>query len=375
MKVLHVITSLEIGGAERLMVDLLPRLRGNDNNDIEILLFNGKDTPFKDTLKMRGIKVYELSKSKDYKKIHRYWSAYNPTHILRLKKFLHKYDIIHTHNTACQFYVPTAVTIFKSSVKLITTEHSINNRRRSLVWFKHFDQWMYDKYNKIICISDQAKKSLISYVQRKTINSLITIYNGVDVDRFVRPVADISKKQNYTISMIAAFRKEKDHETLLMAISRLPMNYRLQLAGRDYDGRVAGLKKICREYGIEDRVVFLGSRSDVPELLEKSDVVVLSSHWEAFGLAAVEAMASGRPLVASDVGGLRDVVGGAGVLFPHGDDKALAEKIQYLCEHPDEYREVAESCQEKAKQYDISVMAEKYLELYKKVYEENQKDN
>ena len=375
MKVLHVITSLEIGGAERLMVDLLPRLRGNGDNDIEILLFNGIDTPFKNSLITKGIKIYELSHSKDYKKIHRYWSAYDPTHIFRLKKYIQKYDIIHTHNTACQFYVPIAATFYKSSVKLVTTEHSINNRRRSIGWFKRFDQWMYNKYNAIICISDQAKNALINHVRRNTANIIIIINNGVDVNRFAKPIADISSRKDYMISMIAAFRKEKDHESLLRAMSRLPKNYRLQLAGRDFDERVAGLKKICREYGIEDRVVFLGPRSDVPELLEKSDVVVLSSHWEAFGLAAVEAMASGRPLIASDVGGLRDVVGGAGVLFPHGDDKALAEKIQYLCEHPDEYREVAERCQEKAKQYDISVMAEKYLELYKKVYEENQKDN
>ncbi len=204
---------------------------------------------------------------------------------------------------------------------------------------------------------------------------MITIYNGVDVNRFFKPIADISKKQKYMVSMIAAFRKEKDHETLLRAMSRLPINYRLQLVGRDFSDRVPSLKAMCKSLGIEDRVDFMGGRTDIPDILAGSDVVVLSSHWEGLSLSSIEGMASGRPFVASDVDGLHEMVGGAGVLFPHGDDKALAEKIQYLCEHPDEYREVAERCQEKAKQYDISVMAEKYLELYKKVYEENQKDN
>ena len=78
-------------------------------------------------------------------------------------------------------------------------------------------------------------------------------------------------------------------------------------------------------------------------------------------------MASGRPFIASDVDGLREMVNGAGVLFPHGDEKDLAKKIQWLCEHPDEYREVAERCQEKARQYDISVTADKYLELYEEL--------
>ena len=61
------------------------------------------------------------------------------------------------------------------------------------------------------------------------------------------------------------------------------------------------------------------------------------------------------------------MVSGAGLLFPHGDEKALAEKIQWLCENPDEYRQVAQRCQERAMKYDISVMARKYLDLYKRI--------
>ena len=78
-------------------------------------------------------------------------------------------------------------------------------------------------------------------------------------------------------------------------------------------------------------------------------------------------MASGRPFVASDVDGLRDVVSGAGVLFPHGDDMALAESIQRLCENPSYYIDVAKACQSRAKEYDISVMADKYDQLYKEL--------
>ena len=92
---------------------------------------------------------------------------------------------------------------------------------------------------------------------------------------------------------------------------------------------------------------------------------MLSSHWEGFGLVAVEGMASGRPFVASDVDGLHDIVGGAGEVFPAGDDKALATKIQWLCEHPDVYRDVATRCQQAAHRYDISITAEKYLDLYR----------
>ena len=169
--------------------------------------------------------------------------------------------------------------------------------------------------------------------------------------------------------MVAGLRIEKDHETVLKAMTHLPDNYSLRLVG---DGVKADtLKKMTTDLGLDDRVTFMGVRQDVPDILEQSDIVVLSSHWEGLSLSSIEGMASGRPFVASDVDGLHEMVSGAGVLFEHGNDKDLAEKIQWLCEHPEEYRKVAQCCQDKARQYDISVMAEKYLKLYNRLRHES----
>ncbi len=357
MKILHVITTLDIGGAERLMVDLLPLLNQGENQ-VDLLLFNGVDTPFKNELKEKGVRILQLT---SWKGIKNHFEVYNPLNIFRLKPYISDYDIVHTHNTACQYYVSLAAKLCKRPI-LVTTEHSTFNRRRSLKWFKPIDKWMYDKYSAVICISDQASANLKEYIGAP--EKIHTILNGVNVDRFYRSSKEISRNSSFLISMIAAFRKEKDHETMLRAMSHLPVNYKLQLAGRDFDEKVPTLKQMCIDLGIQDRVDFLGARSDVPDLLEESDVVVMSSHWEGFGLAAVEAMAAGRPLIASDVGGLRDIVQDGGLLFPQGDDKELAQRIQFLCEHPDEYHEVAKQCRNKAQQYDISKMAEKYLGLY-----------
>ena len=111
----------------------------------------------------------------------------------------------------------------------------------------------------------------------------------------------------------------------------------------------------------------MGVRPDVPDILEQSDIVVLSSHWEGLSLSSIEGMASGRPFVASDVDGLHEIVNGAGILFHEGDDIELARKIQELCENPQLYKQVARQCQERAERYDILVMANKYLELYNKL--------
>ena len=359
MRILHVITSLDTGGAERLMVDLLPKLI-EKGNQVELLLFNGLMTPFRKELEQYGVSVYELFHST---RKGRASGVYNPLNIFRLRKYLRKYDIIHTHNTACQLFVPIAKCLSGSSVKLVTTEHSSTSRRRAIRWLRPFDKWVYRRYAKIVCIGDSTLSGLVSYLGADC--NACVIYNGVDTARFVRPIKDISQQSQYLVTMVAGFRFEKDHETVIRAFKHLPDNYFLQFVG---DGaRLPQMKSLSKELGVESKVAFLGKRMDVPDVLEKSDVVVLSSHWEGLSLSSIEGMASGRPFVASDVDGLRDVVSGAGVLFPHGDDKALAEAIQQLCENPSYYTEVAQACQSRAKEYDISVMADKYDQLYKEL--------
>lgn len=357
MRILHVITTLDTGGAERLMVDLLPLLNKNEHH-VDLLLFNGFMTPFRAELEKNGVNVYELcNKSFNGKGS----GVYSPMNIIKLHKFIKGYDIVHTHNTACQLFVPIAEMFFGSNAKLVTTEHSSNNRRRDMRWFKPIDKWMYKQYDAVICISEKARQSLESYIGKR--KNLLAINNGVDVKRFFRPIKDVSGQDEFVITMVAGLRAEKDHEAVLRAMTHLPGCYRLQLVGSGV--REDALMALTRELRLDDRVAFMGMRSDVPEILEQSDVVVLSSHWEGLSLSSVEGMASGRPFVASDVDGLREIVAGAGVLFPHGDDVALAREIQRLCEDPELYRTTAVACQERAKQYDISVMAEEYNKLYK----------
>ena len=111
----------------------------------------------------------------------------------------------------------------------------------------------------------------------------------------------------------------------------------------------------------------LGLRSDVPEVLATSDYVVMCSHYEGLSLSSLEGMASGKPFLADNVDGLREIVEGNGVLFEHEDAEGFAAAILKL-DSDKEYREqIVKQCQAKAANYDISVMTEKYLTLYKEV--------
>ena len=348
MKILHVITSLRTGGAEKLMVDLLPRLR-DMGNEVELLLFDGTRTPFYEELENSGIKIYSLSVG---------GNVYNPLNIFKLRKYLKKYDIVHTHNTACQLFV--AVCSLLCSVVYYTTEHNTSNRRRDWRWYKPIDKWMYTRYKKIICISDQALTSLVNFHGKNDNN--IVIYNGINLNKYLKPIKDITNKTEFIITMIAGFRYQKDQDTLIRALPLLPANYKLWLIG---DGeRRHELENLVSSLSLGNRIEFWGIRNDIPQLLEQTDIVVLSSHWEGLSLSSIEGMASGRPFIASDVNGLKEIVNGSGILFPHGDENTLASEIKSLCENHELYKLVATACQTKAKQYDINIMAKKYNNIY-----------
>ncbi len=353
MRILHVITSLRTGGAEHLMVDLLPRLR-DLGNEVDLLLFDGTRTAFYEELEKKGVKIYSLDIGSN---------VYNPCNIFKLIKHIRNYDIVHTHNTACQLFAPMARIIGNRKAKLVTTEHSSNNRRRGKWYLKLLDKWMYKRYKSIICISEQPAENLRNYIGDK--ENIIVINNGVDVEKFIQPIKDVSLQNCFVVTQVSSFNDAKDQETLIRAIKELPDNYRLRLIGDGY--RRKDMEVLVDNLNMNNKVDFLGIRTDIPDLLRESDVNVLSSHWEGLSLSSIEGMASGRPFVASDVDGLQEIVQNAGILFPHGDHQQLAKEIEKLCENPEYYKAVAKRCQERAMHFDINIMAEKYNELYKSI--------
>ncbi|MCM1451587.1 MAG: glycosyltransferase [Clostridium sp.] len=359
MKILHVITSLRTGGAEKLMVDLLPRLK-KAGHDVELLIFDGTDTPFRRDVESTGIKVYDLGIG---------GSVYSLPRLIKLIPFLRKYDVIHTHNTAPQLFAAIGSVVFP--VALCTTEHTTSNRRRGWRWYAVVDRWMYNRYQKVICISQKAQENLCKYLGRCK-SDIITINNGVDVSKYASASASDELEQiapgSRKIIMVAGFRWEKDQDSLIKALKYLPTSFHLFLVG---DGaRRNELETLIQEENLSDRIHLLGLRTDIPQLLHSADYVLMSSHFEGLSLSSVEGMCVGKPFIASDVDGLREVVAGAGLLFPHQDAKALADIIIDLDSDEEKYKSIAHSCYEKAKQYDISTMAEAYNKCYKDFFEQ-----
>ena len=355
MRILHVITSLRTGGAEKLMVDLLPRLR-EKGHEVELCLFDGVDTPFKRELEKTGITIHSLGKNR---------SVYHPANLIGLRKLIRtgNYDIVHTHNTAPQLFA--AICGSSGRTKLVTTEHNTSNRRRNWKGFAAIDRWMYNRYNHIICISQKAEDNLREYLGRCEAK-ICTINNGIDIAKYseVEPSIELEHLApgSRKIIMVAGFREQKDQDTLIKSLNHLPENFHLFLVG---DGvRRPELEALASSEGLAQRVHFLGIRTDVPNLLHAADYVVMSSHFEGLSLSSVEGMSVGKPFLASDVDGLREVVKGAGILFPHEDYRTLANEIIRLEKDPGLYKTVASICRSRAQQFDISEMVKGYSEVY-----------
>lgn len=355
MRILQVITSLQTGGAEKIVVDLSLKLKSR-GHEVDVVAFAGGPSIFKQALIDGGCGVIEFSQTD---------SVYNFKHVKRLKRLMAHYDIVHTHNTSPQLFAAMAKGSCKA--KLVTTEHSTNNRRRSIWGYRSIDRWMYSRYDKIVCISDIAKEKLLEHIGNNYQQKVLTINNGVDVQRFylADEAPNLRQADTFVTVMVAGFREAKDQDTLIRAIASLPNQYKLWLVG---DGvRRNDLEAVIASTGVADRVNLLGIRSDVPQVLKAADVVVMSSHWEGLSLSNVEGMSSGRPFIASDVDGLREVTKGYGVLFPHEDAEALAGIIQKLHDDKAYYDEVAEKCHQRAMMFDIEKMVDGYEAVYQEL--------
>ena len=360
MKILHIITSLRTGGAERLVVELA--LRQNVAGDeVDILLLDGTHTPLVEELERGGITVHALGKGSA--------AMQNPLLLPALRRFLrkHPYDIVHSHNTSCQF-----LTAAVSGITRFTTEHGTSNRRRNWLWFRPVDRWMYGRYQRIVCVSEETRQALSTWLDRPGLDERMTVIpNGIDLEGIsgATPAEGLSKQEGYKILMVSAFRPEKDQQTLIRALAKLPEQYRLYLAGgaetAEHQRILQGCKDLVEELGMTERAQFLGIRSDIPSLLAAADVLVLSSRHEGMSLSVLEGLASGKPMIASDVEGMRELVSGVGLLFPQGDAAALAARIREVCENPEKAREIGIRGKERAGQYDLARTVQNYYDLYR----------
>jgi glycosyltransferase involved in cell wall biosynthesis len=258
----------------------------------------------------------------------------------------HRIEVLHAHQYTPFFYAACARLLQWSGPRLILTEHGrhypdiVSPRRRALNRLLLDGQ--ADAVNAVCAFSARALNQVDGFAGRR----IQVIANGIDLDRY-RPAADKSAARRRLgldpgrrlIACVARFHSVKDHGTLISAFSDLASGISdvdLLLVG---DGPLRGeMERRVAALGLEQRVHFLGIRSDVPEILPAADLFTLLSVSEAASLTLLEAMACALPTVVTAVGGNPEMVRAEreGVLVPRGDAKAAAAAFRRLLEEPDQ---------------------------------------
>ena len=352
IKVLHVMPMLGVGGASNLMSEIIPNLNSYPDIKAELVISKFLDKSFLPRYEKAGVNVHVIGGG----------STHSLKNIFQIARLIKGYDLIHVHLFPSLYWVAIANLFINKP--LVYTEHSTSNSRRGKCFLRGIEKWAYKHYRKIICISEQTKDSLQDWIKAKDNDSrFVVINNGVDLASF----NSIEKERLYphTLIMVARFAAAKDHETVIKAMTLLDDDVHLIFVGNGE--RKSTCEKLVDELGLNDRVHFAGVQSDIPQWLGKADIGIQSSHWEGFGLAAVEMMAAGLPVVASDVDGLKQVVTGAGVLFTHGDYKQLAEEVKKLIFDKDYYDSTKQKCLDRSKSYGIDSTVQKYIDVYKDI--------
>lgn len=363
MNVLYVINDLSSGGAEKLVDDIVPILNENINLNVEVLLLRETNSVYQN-LENNNIKVTKLNVK----------NLYNPIVFFKIISFFkkNKYDIIHAHLFPTLYWVALANLFnIRNKVKLIYTEHNVTNKRREKPFLNGIERFIYSRYDKVICISEAVHTELVHWlkVDSKQDDKFLTIYNGINTIMF-RDAMQLDKSELYDeyqeadilLCMVARFAESKDHDTVIRAMYNLPSNFKLILVGTG--PREEHIRKLTIEYDLTDRVVFLGERNDVPKIMKTIDFLIVSSNWEGFGLTAVEGMAAGKVVLASDVPGLNEVIRDKDLLFRKGSEIQLAQLISEICNDNLLYEKKEKLSLNNANRFSLDEMAINYTKLY-----------
>jgi glycosyltransferase involved in cell wall biosynthesis len=198
----------------------------------------------------------------------------------------------------------------------------------------------------------------------------VVIENGIKLNDFIMGTAPNEMSgippNSKILLMVSRFSASKDQKTVIRSIPLIEdSTVHLVFAG---EGTTKdSCVNLTNSLGINNRVHFLGNRNDIPQLIANSYIGIQSSHWEGFGLTAVEFMAGMKPVIASNVDGLKQIVEGAGLLFEKGNEFELANSINRLIKDQEEYRRISKQCFQRAEKFNINNTADKYIQVYHKI--------
>ncbi|MEA2558546.1 MAG: hypothetical protein QOH06_50 [Acidobacteriota bacterium] len=338
--VLHLVDTLEPGGTERVAVNLVNHLSRE------------RFRPFLGTTRREGALASEVLPGVGRLSLNRSRTL-DLGALRRLAAFVRENEIsiVHAHS---------------SSLFLAALLPGVR-----IVWHDHFGRlaaerpaWLWGFPARRAAAVVAVSEDLARWSRERLRVEAVYLPNFIP-EVLAGPVPDLPGTPGLRVVCVANLRAQKDHLTLLRAMARVDAH--LLLAGADVEPAYAA--RVREEASaLGDRVTFLGSRSDIPDLLRGCDVGVLSSASEGFPLSLLEYGRAGLAAVATRVGQCPEVLEGAGILVPPGDPGALADALLALLRDPAGRKELGERlCRRVRERYSASAVMEQLEAVYHKV--------
>lgn len=367
-KILYLHHQARIGGAER---SLLTLFSGLDRERYEIAVACPSEGRFAEELIERQIRLYGFI----FPGIRHVWKlCANVLRIVQLVKAEH-FDLIHSNSP--QTNIPGGLAARVSGLPAVW--HARTLIEPGMV---DLDRVFAALAAHIICNSQAIRNRFLGI--RRYDEKTSKIINAVDIQQFCsRPVSKETARSKagldadgFMIGIFDRLEPRKDHQTVIRAFAEVRTIYpecRLLIVGEGFDRheeRKAGLEKLAQELGLGTAVSFLGFRKDVSVLMSACDVIVLAARNEGCSRVLCEAQAVGRPVVAADDGGNRELVedGSTGFLFPVGDAAILARLLCRLFSSPEEMIAMGEAAREKALgDFSLSRYCQQTMLIYERI--------
>jgi glycosyltransferase involved in cell wall biosynthesis len=337
IRVLEVLATLKRAGAEMLVASLVSRLDRRRFEPAVVTLYDASEGDLEPLVRNANVPVFRLGKR----------PGFDIRMFGRLRRVIDGFrpDVVHTHSYVMRYTLP---------VVRCAAVHTVHNmavrevdRAGQLIHKMGFRAGVIP-----VAVADQVARSfeqVYGFWPR-------TVLNGIDAGQFHRPALRQQWRADNGFS---------DSDVLVVSVARLVPQKNPQLLVRslpeDFRLLLVGEGPLRSELEGHPRVHLLGVRSDLAAVLSASDVFALASDWEGHPIALMEALAGGLPTVATDVGGVREIVGDAGLLVKAGDSAALRNAIVTAYANRERY---SASALNRAVQFDIRRTVAEYESMF-----------
>jgi glycosyltransferase involved in cell wall biosynthesis len=355
--VLQLISSLTVGGSERLLINFAASCAQSSQQVVFVVINDKVNEQFAAELMASGHPTYFLKRTPGER---------NPRIILTLLNIMRRHDVrlIHAHDNGAKHFA-----MLSKLYRSMSVGYTIHNTGIVASWdrvrlrlHQRFVDWN-------IAISTAVEREC----QTVNLQRIFKVHNGIPLASF--RAVDRPRPSGAPLRLINVarlFPRQKGQDILIKALSiciSRNLDVSCDFVGNPPDGdrkTMEFLQELAATERVSNRIRFLCNRTDVQTLLEDADIFVLPSRYEGFGLALLEAMAVGLPVIAADIDGPAELLadGSNGIKFKVGSAEDLADKITQIAARPDIAARLAKSAQRFVTKLDIARMRDQYLAIY-----------